>query len=51
MSFLPASLTEGANRFVKNGPADKNPRFKRDVPGLVTVGGSILRYSSTTPSK
>jgi hypothetical protein len=50
MSFLPAYLTEDANRFVRNSPAAMNPRFKRDVPGLVHVAGSILRYSSTTPT-
>lgn len=49
MSFLPAALTANAVRFVKNSPAEANPRFKRGVPGLVEVGGSILRYSTTTP--
>lgn len=47
--FLPASLTKMTNDYVRSGPADSLPRFKRTGPH-VAVGGSVLRYSSTTPN-
>lgn len=47
--FLPASLTKMTNDYVRSGPADSLPRFKRTGPH-VAVGGSILRFSSVTPA-
>lgn len=47
--FLDAKLTAATNRHVTNGPEDRLPVFKRNYPGRVDVGGSILRYASTTP--
>lgn len=49
--FLPANLVAAANRHVHNGPADKLPVFRRTAAGLVTVRGSLLRYSTTTSTK
>jgi hypothetical protein len=46
--FLPAALSRATNRYVKDGPEDKNPVFRRTAPGLVEVNGAILRYSTTT---
>lgn len=46
--FLTDNLTAATNRHVKNGPEDRLPVFKRSIASLVTVRGSILRYSSTT---
>lgn len=48
MSFLPPALVESTNRFVRSQPADQLPRFRHGVPGTVHLGGSVLRYSSTT---
>jgi hypothetical protein len=47
--FLSDRLVASTNRYVKNGPADTLPVFRRKVTGLVEVRGSILRYSSTSP--
>jgi hypothetical protein len=50
VTFLPSALTDSTNRYVTNQPADRNPVFKRpDTSGTVHFGGSVLRYSSTTP--
>jgi hypothetical protein len=35
---------------VANQPEDRNPVFRRTSPGLVTVNGAILRYSTTSES-
>lgn len=48
--FLPASLTDMANRYVKKSAPDQLPRFRRDVPH-VALKGSILRYSTTGPAR
>jgi len=47
--FLDPRLVRAANRHVHNGPADKNPVFRRTAAGLVEISGGILRYSTTTP--
>jgi hypothetical protein len=47
--FLAPSLTRGANNYVAAQPEDRNPVFRRNFPGEVTVAGAILRYSTTTP--
>jgi hypothetical protein len=49
--FLPPTLVRAANGWVHDQSADKNPVFKRSSPGLVTVNGAILRYSTTTGDK
>jgi hypothetical protein len=46
--FLDDKLTRTPNRHVKNSPTDQIPVFKRTGAALVEVGGSILRYSTTT---
>jgi hypothetical protein len=51
MSFLPPALVESTNRFVRLSPADQLPKFRHNVPGTVHFGGSVLRYSTTTPQK
>ena len=49
--FLPDRLTAATNRHVHNGPELRAPAFKRVFPGLVTVRGAVLRYSTTTPER
>jgi hypothetical protein len=46
--FIDPKLSRATNRFVKDGPEDKNPVFRRTASGLVDVNGAILRYSTTT---
>jgi hypothetical protein len=48
--FLDDKLTRSANNHVKNSDDHANPVFRRTAPGLVELGGSILRYSTTTPA-
>lgn len=50
MVFLDPKLTRYTNRHVTEGPKDALPHFKHTGPSLVTVGGALLRYSSTTPA-
>jgi hypothetical protein len=47
--FLPANVVAAANRHVHNSTPDKLPSFRRNFAGEVTVRGSLLRYSTTTP--
>jgi hypothetical protein len=50
MTFLPSHLTDAANRYVEQQPADRTPRFPRkEFAGAVVIRGGILRYSTTTP--
>jgi hypothetical protein len=46
--FLPEPLTRSTRRHVKESPEDQIPVFRRTASGLVELGGSILRYSTTT---
>lgn len=49
--FLTDQLTASTVRHVKNSPSDKLPVFRRTAAGLVESAESILRYSTTTPTK
>jgi hypothetical protein len=46
--FIDPKLSRATNRYVRESAEDKNPVFRRTVPGLVEVNGAILRYSTTT---
>jgi hypothetical protein len=46
--FLTDALVANTNRYVKNGPEDRTPVFKRTPAGIVHVRGAILRYSTTS---
>lgn len=46
--FLSPALSRATNRYVAEGPEDRNPTFRRTAPGLVEVNGAILRYSTTS---
>jgi len=48
--FLPPKTVAATNRYVENGPEDRNPVFKHDFRGRVDFSGGILRYSTTTPA-
>lgn len=45
--FLAPALSRSTNEWV-HGQDKPVPTFRRTSPGLVEIGGAILRYSSTT---
>lgn len=45
--FIDPRVSRATNEWVASQDRDV-PSFRRDAPGLVTVSGAILRYSSTT---
>lgn len=47
--FLHPNFVASTNRYVAAGPEDRAPVFKHG-PNLPTVGGSFLRYSTTSPA-
>jgi hypothetical protein len=48
--FIPAGVSRPTNDYARN--QDKAiPSFRRTSPGLVEIGGAILRYSTTTGDK
>lgn len=50
MTFLPPAMTAAANRYVMAQDPDRRPTFPRKTyAGAVEIGGSLLRYSTTTP--
>jgi hypothetical protein len=48
--FLSAKDVAAANRYVENGPEDRDPSFKYGFAGRFDVKGGILRYSTSTPT-
>ncbi|MFJ5997529.1 hypothetical protein [Streptomyces sp. NPDC092370] len=48
--MLHPKTVAATNRYVENGPEDRNPSFKHDFRGRVEFSGGILRYSTTTPT-
>ncbi|MDL5204971.1 hypothetical protein [Streptomyces sp. ALI-76-A] len=49
--YLSLKTVAATNRYVENGPEDRNPSFKHDFRGRVEHRGGILRYSTTSPVK
>lgn len=49
MIFIDPRISRAANEWVASQDRDI-PRFRADAPGLVTVAGAILRYSTTSKS-
>ena len=48
--YLSPKTVAATNRYVENGPEDRNPSFKHDFRGRVEHRGGILRYSTTSPA-
>lgn len=48
--FLHPKFVANSNRYVENGPEDRNPSFKHGFAGRSEVAGGILRYSTTSPA-
>jgi hypothetical protein len=48
--YLHPKAVANTNRYVENGPEDRNPSFKHDFRGRVGFSGGILRYSTTSPA-
>ncbi|MBK3559325.1 hypothetical protein JHN55_22930 [Streptomyces sp. MBT56] len=46
--FLHPLFVANSNRYVENGPEDRNPSFKHGFAGRSEVSGGILRYSTTS---
>lgn len=46
--FLSAQDVAASNRYVENGPEDRDPVFKHGFAARLDVAGGILRYSTTS---